>query len=61
MNAVTTTGSSKSVATRAFDGASLHQSTIDGVKVEVIKIGDNVTSGYPCGKGCMTIEQFKGQ
>ena len=61
MNAVTTTGSSKSVATRASDGASLHQSTIDGVKVEVIKIGNNVTAGYPCGKGCMTIEQFKGQ
>lgn len=60
ISAVQDTGNSRPVATRAPDGASLHQSTVDGVKVEVIKVGDNVTAGYPCGAGCIESTIFSG-
>ncbi|WP_338483190.1 filamentous hemagglutinin N-terminal domain-containing protein [Pseudomonas trivialis] len=57
MNAVRATGNGPAIATRA-DGASLHQATVNGVKVEVIKVGDRVTAGYPCGKGCTDPTKF---
>ncbi|MEJ2046483.1 MAG: EndoU domain-containing protein, partial [Reinekea sp.] len=60
ISAVTKTGSGEPLAIRASDGASLYQATIDGVKVEVIKVGDNVTAGYPCGRGCTDPLAFGG-
>ncbi|MGG0706837.1 hypothetical protein [Bacillus paramobilis] len=33
-----------------IDGATFHREIIDGVKIDVIKIGDNVVSGYPTGQ-----------
>ena len=60
ISAVKQTGNSTPLATRASDGASLFQSTVDGVKVEVIKIGNNVTAGYPCGRGCTSADAFGG-
>ncbi|WP_277761777.1 EndoU domain-containing protein [Pseudomonas sp. A34-9] len=61
INAVKLVGDTKPVATRTSDGASLYQSTVNGVKVEVIKVGDNVTAGYPCGAGCASAQSFMGQ
>ena len=34
------------------DGASLNQTTFNGVEGEVIKVGERVTAGYRCGRGC---------
>ncbi|WP_155924349.1 hypothetical protein [Bacillus sp. UNC437CL72CviS29] len=39
------------IGQRARDGATLHRDTINGVQIEVIKIGDEVVSGYPTGGG----------
>lgn len=61
INAVKLVGDTKPVATRTSDGASLYQSTVNGVRVEVIKVGDNVTAGYPCGAGCASAQSFMGQ
>jgi hypothetical protein len=33
------------------DGTTLHRGVVNGVQVEVMKIGDAVTSGYPTGGG----------
>ncbi|MBN0989738.1 EndoU domain-containing protein [Amphritea pacifica] len=60
MSAVNHTGSTTPLAIRASDGASLYQSTVNGVKVEVIKVGDNVTAAYPCGRGCTDPSAFGG-
>ncbi|MGU9825043.1 DUF637 domain-containing protein [Pseudomonas sp. LF090] len=57
MSAVRATGNGPALATRA-DGASLHQTTVNGVKVEVIKVGERVTAGYPCGRGCTDPTKF---
>lgn len=54
-------GGTAPVAIRSSDGAALYQSTVNGVKIEVIKVGDDVTAGYPTGvKGFQTISQFIG-
>lgn len=38
----------------------LHQGTVNGVKIEVIKAGDEVTAGYPAGhKGFQTVNFFE--
>ena len=42
-------GDSSPIGVRTSDGAMLYRETIDGVQIEVIKIGDTVTSGYPTG------------
>ncbi|GMQ58134.1 hypothetical protein AN1V17_25290 [Vallitalea sediminicola] len=44
-------GSTASIGVRSRDGATLHRAIINGVQIEVIKIGDIVTSGYPTGGG----------
>lgn len=54
-------GSTAPVATRSSDGASLYQLAVNGVKVEVIKVGDVLTAGYSCGRGCLTIQDFLGK
>ena len=46
---IKTVGDSKSIGIRVSDGATLHREVINGVQVEVIKIGDKVVSGYPTG------------
>jgi hypothetical protein len=58
--AVTQTGNGPPLATRESDGASLYQSMINGVKVEVIKVNNNVIAGYPCGRGCTDPSSFRG-
>ncbi|SFU80309.1 filamentous hemagglutinin [Polaromonas sp. YR568] len=58
IGAVKQVGDMLPVATRA-DGATLYQSTINGVKIEVIKVGSNVTAGYPVGsRGFQTTTYF---
>ncbi len=42
-------GDSSPIGVRASDGAMLYRDIIDGVQIEVIKVGDTVTSGYPTG------------
>lgn len=49
IEAVKVTGDSPVLATRARDGATFHRQIINGVEIDVIKIGNNVTSGYPTG------------
>lgn len=44
-------GSGDAIGYRVRDGATIYRSTIDGVQIEVIKIGDSVVSGYPTGGG----------
>ncbi|MFC6335235.1 hypothetical protein ACFP56_21650 [Paenibacillus septentrionalis] len=34
---------------RLRDGATWHRATINGVEIDLIKVGDDVTSGYPTG------------
>jgi hypothetical protein len=60
IHAIKQTGDSVPVATRV-DGATLHQSTVNGVKIEVIKVGNDVTAAYPCGKGCTSPSTFAAQ
>jgi hypothetical protein len=58
MNAVKQVGDLPPVAMRA-DGAALYQSTVNGVQIEVIKVGNTVTAGYPVGsRGFQTITYF---
>ena len=59
IDAVKEVANSVAVARRA-DGVSLYQGTVRGVRVEVIKDGANVTSAYPCGKGCSDPKVFEG-
>ncbi len=42
-------GDTSPIGVRASDGAMLYRDIIDEVQIEVIKIGDTVTSGYPTG------------
>ncbi|MEI2395757.1 EndoU domain-containing protein [Paenibacillus phytohabitans] len=51
INSIKDTGNTAPIGVRASDGATLHRGTVNGVQVEVIKIGDNVVSGYPTGGG----------
>ncbi|WP_312095216.1 EndoU domain-containing protein, partial [Aminipila sp.] len=48
---ISSVGDTRPIGFRARDGATLHRDTINGVQVEVIKIGDDVVSGYPTGGG----------
>lgn len=51
INSIKDVGNGLPIGYRARDGATIFRSTIDGVQVEVIKIGDSVNSGYPAGGG----------
>lgn len=44
------TGDSPVLSTRARDGATFHRQIINDVEIDVIKIENNVISGYPTGK-----------
>lgn len=59
LDSVRTVGGATAVASRA-DGSALFQGTVNGVRVEVIKVGNNVTAAYPCGKSCTDPTKFKG-
>lgn len=43
-------GDSPTILVRQRDGATWHRQIVDGVEIDVIKIGDDVISGYPTGK-----------
>ena len=60
IEAVKLTGDTTRIAIRP-DGATLHQTLINGIKVEVIKIGNKVTAAYPCGRGCTSVSAFTGK
>lgn len=49
IDGIKATGDTTPIGTRPRDGATLHRKTVDGVQIEVIKIGDDVVSGYPTG------------
>jgi hypothetical protein len=42
-------GNTAPIGVRVSDGATLHRDIVNEVQIEVIKIGDKVTSGYPTG------------
>ncbi|MDR9855920.1 EndoU domain-containing protein [Paenibacillus sp. VCA1] len=48
-------GDTPKIGERIRDGATLHRGIVDGVQVEVIKIGDDVVSGYPTGGGATSL------
>ena len=43
-------GDSPAISVRKRDGATWHRKIIDGVEIDVVKLGDEVVSGYPTGK-----------
>ena len=50
ISAIKKTGNSSIIAIRAKDGATFHRQIINGVERDVIKINNEVGSGYPTGK-----------
>ncbi len=48
-------GSTDPIGYRSRDGATLYRTIIDGVEIEVIKIGEKVTSAYPTGGGAKSL------
>ena len=46
---IKTVGDTPPIGFRQRDGATLHRDIINGVQIEVIKVGSDVTSGYPTG------------
>ncbi|MGG0824916.1 RHS repeat-associated core domain-containing protein, partial [Paenibacillus turicensis] len=48
-------GDTTKIGERIRDGATLHRGVVDGVQVEVIKIGNDVVSGYPTGGGANSL------
>ncbi len=59
LDAVQHVGDSPPLALRPSDNATLHQGIVNGVEIEVIKVGDNVTAGYPTGRaGFQTVNYF---
>ncbi|WP_223879891.1 EndoU domain-containing protein [Paenibacillus spiritus] len=49
LNAIPDVGNTPTISTRLRDGATWHRATINGIEIDVIKDGDDVTSGYPTG------------
>ena len=50
IDAIKEVGDSPIISVRGRDGATWHRKIIDGVEVDVIKLGNDVVSGYPTGK-----------
>ncbi|MFJ8087135.1 EndoU domain-containing protein [Lysinibacillus sp. NPDC095746] len=50
LDSISDIGNSPSISIRGRDGATLHRGIVDGVEIDVIKIGDTVVSGYPTGQ-----------
>ncbi len=51
INSIKTVGDTPPIGIRTRDGTTLHREIVNGVQVEVMKIGSDVTSGYPTGGG----------
>lgn len=49
MDSIKKVGATDPIGYRAHDGATLYRTVIDGIEIEVIKIGEKVTSAYPTG------------
>ncbi|MOA34567.1 hypothetical protein D3C78_1559450 [compost metagenome] len=49
LEGVTKVGNTPAISTRLRDGTTWHRAIIDGVEIDVLKIGDDVTSAYPTG------------
>ena len=49
LTAIKQVGDGPAISTRQTDGATLHQGSVDGVAITVIKNGNAVTAGYPTG------------
>ena len=49
IESIKTVGSTDPIGVRSTDGATLHRGIVNGVQIEVIKIGHDVVSGYPTG------------
>ena len=59
LGAIQTVGApGNAVASRLSDGSTLYQGTVNGVNIEVIKIGGRVTAAYPTGGGFTSLDTF---
>ena len=58
LNAIKQIGNTDPLVMRINDRSSLHRGVVNGVEIEVIKIGDNVTSAYPTGGISTPIDRF---
>jgi hypothetical protein len=59
LDAIQTVGAPQNaVATRLLDRSTLYQGTVNGVNMEVIKIGNRVTAAYPTGGGFTSLDTF---
>ncbi|MGC3790797.1 EndoU domain-containing protein [Priestia aryabhattai] len=50
LDSITDIGNSPPISIRGRDGATFHRGIVEGVEIDVIKIGDMVVSGYPTGQ-----------
>lgn len=50
LDSIKDVGNSPTISVRGRDGATWHRAIVDGVEIDVIKLGDNIVSGYPTGK-----------
>ncbi|MUO21004.1 hypothetical protein EZ049_00005, partial [Enterococcus faecalis] len=50
LDSIKNVGNSPTISVRGRDGATWHRTIVDGVEIDVIKLGDNIVSGYPTGK-----------
>ncbi len=49
IDSVNKIGNTKPIGHRASTGETLHRGTVNGVEIDVIKKGNNITAGYPVG------------
>ncbi|WP_429615770.1 T7SS effector LXG polymorphic toxin [Bacillus altitudinis] len=49
LKSITDVGDTAAISSRLRDRATWHRARIDGVEIDVIKVGKDVTSGYPTG------------
>jgi hypothetical protein len=58
LNAIKQIGNTDPLVIRINDRSSLHRGVVNGVELEVIKIGDDVTSAYPTGGISTPLDRF---
>ncbi len=49
INSINQIGDTEAIGVRMRDQTTLHRGTVNGVQIEVMKIGSYTTSGYPTG------------
>ncbi|MBU2713956.1 EndoU domain-containing protein, partial [Zooshikella harenae] len=59
-DAAKSVGNTRPIAT-SVSGKTLHRGTIDGVKMDVMKQGDDVIAAFPCGNKPTLIDEFRNQ